>query len=71
MTTPLTFTYGENNRTLWSGQYIWRGMADARSYARTNGAAGVWHADDSFTLLFMSGGKLRQKKWAKASPAKI
>ena len=38
-----------------------------KRYAREHGAAGVWHPDASYTLYYMDGGRLRSKKWKKAT----
>ena len=39
---------------------------NAKKYARKNGAAGIFHADDSYTLYYMEDGKLHQKFWKTA-----
>jgi hypothetical protein len=47
------------------GQSNWGAV---RRAARELGAAGVFLADDSYRLLYMDRGKLRQKSWPKARP---
>ena len=45
----------------------WR--TTARKHAAEHGAAGVWHADDSFTLFYRDGAKVRQRRFPHARPA--
>lgn len=68
MSTVLDFTLGQNNRMLHRGSPHWRGLADARAYARKHGAAGIWRADGSFLLFYTENGKLKQKTRPKARP---
>ncbi len=40
-----------------------------RKHARIHGAAGAWHADDSLTLFYREGDKIRTKTFSHARPA--
>lgn len=44
----------------------WR--STARKHAMKHGTAGVWHADDSFTLFYRDGDKVRTKRFPHAKP---
>lgn len=69
----LFFTFSEASRTLadWrrdrhnEAEPVWTAV---KRYARNNGAAGVWCADDSYILFYIEDGKFRQKTWPSARP---
>jgi hypothetical protein len=48
----------------------WSWRVCARRHALQHGAAGVWHCDDSFTLFYRDGGKVRTKRFPHARPTK-
>lgn len=45
----------------------WRSAC--RKHARLHGAAGAWHADDSVTMFYRDGDKVRTKTFPHARPA--
>ena len=62
---------GFHNRVGRDWNFAGRGglRANARNHAKKHGHAGVWWANDSFTLFYRGfDGKVRQKSWQHAVP---